>query len=556
MPPPESTDVAGPPGKAAPRGQRRIRAAGPFQANPGFRLLWISNLFFFGGIWTQTLILGWMVFDSTRSEFLLAVFTALRLAPLLLGPLAGALSDRFDRKLVLVVASTWAFLAVAAVAVLAFLGLAHFWVLAAGGFVIGLAQSPSQPARSSYVLDLVGHRQLGNANALNAVATNVTQMIGPAVGGASIALFGAPAALAASALWYVVSLLALLPLKRTRSGITAGHGSVWRMLADGSRAVCGNRLSLAVLLITLSANVFVWPIHQSFMPVFADENLGLDAAGLGALLGSCGAGSVLGSLVIALLGDFRRKGAAFLIGTGIMALVDGFLELERSSGKLEWSAILQKMASDLGFSKILFGLLPKDSQDYENAFIVGNYPAAWREHYDRAGYARVDPTVSHCTQSVLPIFWEPSIYQTRKQHEFFEEASAAGLVYGLTMPLHGARGELGALSLSVEAENRAEANRFIESVLPTLWMLKDYALQSGAGLAFEHPVSKPVVLTSREKEVLQWCAIGKTSWEISVICNCSEANVNFHMGNIRRKFGVTSRRVAAIMAVNLGLITL
>ncbi|MER0905827.1 LuxR family transcriptional regulator [Pseudomonas aeruginosa] len=209
-----------------------------------------------------------------------------------------------------------------------------------------------------------------------------------------------------------------------------------------------------------------------------------------------------------------------------------------------------------GFSKILFGLLPKDSQDYENAFIVGNYPAAWREHYDRAGYARVDPTVSHCTQSVLPIFWEPSIYQTRKQHEFFEEASAAGLVYGLTMPLHGARGELGALSLSVEAENRAEANRFMESVLPTLWMLKDYALQSGAGLAFEHPVSKPVVLTSREKEVLQWCAIGKTSWEISVICNCSEANVNFHMGNIRRKFGVTSRRVAAIMAVNLGLITL
>ncbi|MBH8626180.1 cobalamin biosynthesis protein [Pseudomonas aeruginosa] len=223
---------------------------------------------------------------------------------------------------------------------------------------------------------------------------------------------------------------------------------------------------------------------------------------------------------------------------------------------LLWSAILQKMASDLGFSKILFGLLPKDSQDYENAFIVGNYPAAWREHYDRAGYARVDPTVSHCTQSVLPIFWEPSIYQTRKQHEFFEEASAAGLVYGLTMPLHGARGELGALSLSVEAENRAEANRFMESVLPTLWMLKDYALQSGAGLAFEHPVSKPVVLTSREKEVLQWCAIGKTSWEISVICNCSEANVNFHMGNIRRKFGVTSRRVAAIMAVNLGLITL
>ncbi|WP_265183986.1 LuxR C-terminal-related transcriptional regulator [Pseudomonas aeruginosa] len=46
------------------------------------------------------------------------------------------------------------------------------------------------------------------------------------------------------------------------------------------------------------------------------------------------------------------------------------------------------------------------------------------------------------------------------------------------------------------------------------------------------------------------------NWSGAPSCNCSEANVNFHMGNIRRKFGVTSRRVAAIMAVNLGLITL
>ncbi len=239
-----------------------------------------------------------------------------------------------------------------------------------------------------------------------------------------------------------------------------------------------------------------------------------------------------------------------------MALVDGFLELERSSGKLEWSAILQKMASDLGFSKILFGLLPKDSQDYENAFIVGNYPAAWREAGGR-GFLEELVLLSRLVDGRFPENRQYALGTVTDRRVDPRVASpVVMLVYGLTMPLHGARGELGALSLSVEAENRAEANRFMESVLPTLWMLKDYALQSGAGLAFEHPVSKPVVLTSREKEVLQWCAIGKTSWEISVICNCSEANVNFHMGNIRRKFGVTSRRVAAIMAVNLGLITL
>ena len=43
--------------------------------NPRFRLLWTSNLFFFGGVWTQTLVLGWLVYEMTRSDFLVAVFT-------------------------------------------------------------------------------------------------------------------------------------------------------------------------------------------------------------------------------------------------------------------------------------------------------------------------------------------------------------------------------------------------------------------------------------------------------------------------------------------------
>jgi hypothetical protein len=55
----------------------------PLLTNRDFRFLWISNLFFFGGAWTQTLVLGWLVYESTHSEFAMAVFTAVRLAPLL-----------------------------------------------------------------------------------------------------------------------------------------------------------------------------------------------------------------------------------------------------------------------------------------------------------------------------------------------------------------------------------------------------------------------------------------------------------------------------------------
>ncbi|MGX1176358.1 helix-turn-helix transcriptional regulator [Pseudomonas sp. R151218B TE3479] len=61
-------------------------------------------------------------------------------------------------------------------------------------------------------------------------------------------------------------------------------------------------------------------------------------------------------------------------------------------------------------------------------------------------------------------------------------------------------------------------------------------------------------LTNREKEFLQWSEAGKSSWEIAVIVHCSEANVNYHFNNIRRKFGVSSRHLAGKIARERGLI--
>ena len=65
---------------------------------------------------------------------------------------------------------------------------------------------------------------------------------------------------------------------------------------------------------------------------------------------------------------------------------------------------------------------------------------------------------------------------------------------------------------------------------------------------------KAIKLTAREKEVLQWTAIGKSSWEIAQIIQCTEAGVNYHFCNIRRKFGVRSRWIAMVMALEQGLI--
>jgi DNA-binding CsgD family transcriptional regulator len=66
----------------------------------------------------------------------------------------------------------------------------------------------------------------------------------------------------------------------------------------------------------------------------------------------------------------------------------------------------------------------------------------------------------------------------------------------------------------------------------------------------------PPNLSTKEQEILKWCAIGKSSWEIGRILNCSEAGVNYHFCNIRRKFGVNSRWLALIKALEMGMIHL
>lgn len=70
------------------------------------------------------------------------------------------------------------------------------------------------------------------------------------------------------------------------------------------------------------------------------------------------------------------------------------------------------------------------------------------------------------------------------------------------------------------------------------------------------PAAPEVVLTVKEHEVLHWAALGKSAWEISRIQGRTEAAVNFHLCNIRRKFGVNSMRAALVLAIDQGVIAL
>ncbi len=94
----------------------------------------------------------------------------------------------------------------------------------------------------------------------------------------------------------------------------------------------------------------------------------------------------------------------------------------------------------------------------------------------------------------------------------------------------------------------------IDTALPNLVLMRDLVIDTSQRHLSAHAQTLIPKLTPRERECLKWTALGKSTWEISHILNCSEAVVNFHMKNIRAKFGVNSRRAAAVIATQLGLI--
>ncbi|KWV77500.1 MULTISPECIES: helix-turn-helix transcriptional regulator [Pseudomonas] len=229
-------------------------------------------------------------------------------------------------------------------------------------------------------------------------------------------------------------------------------------------------------------------------------------------------------------------------------------ELSSDDGVDSWFAKLQKITSDRGFDKVLFGLAQRNHQDPGAVLIVDNYPVQWRADYDSAKYTTIDPVVAHSAQHCTPLVWADSMYKNSVQQAFREEAYSYGLIHGVSIPMHGPRGEFGVFSLSLDAETPASARSHIAQEMSNLVFIKDIVLQSATTFAFDSATPNIPSLTSQEKDILRWCYNGKTSWEISIIFGCSEANINFHIGKITRKLGVSSRRAAVLLAINAGLI--
>lgn len=231
-------------------------------------------------------------------------------------------------------------------------------------------------------------------------------------------------------------------------------------------------------------------------------------------------------------------------------VMDDLIQLCETEHFDDWLERLKTLTRKLGYANFLLGIKPAPSAASQQVLIYSDYPVAWRDRYEAQAYATVDPIVRHCLNANRPLLWNREHYRQPSESAFFEEAAVHELQQGLALPLHGPRGEAGMLCL--KPEHGESAGTMIRS-LPMATLLRDYAMERVLKAPTEH--GSTVHLTHREKEVLQWSAVGKTTWEIAMILSCTTSAIDFHFKNIRRKFQVSSRQMAVLKAIQQKLIT-
>ena len=290
--------------------------------NVDYQRLLLSNGLWWATIFMEGTVLGWLVLDLTNSPWLVALVGFCRSVPFpVLGFFNGSLIDRFGRRRIIIAAQTLNLLAYLTISALLWLDLLAIWHLALASFVVGACWALDWPARRALMPDLVGKERTLDAMLLENLSQNVARILGPALAGVLIAIYGALGCFISMALISLTTLLVLHTLSQQpipRNSMRP-QLSPWTVIGETLRYARHHQAILGVLLVTAVMNLFVFP-YMTLLSVFARDVLYQGPVGLGFLGTGSGIGAFLGLyLIIKLRGRFSQ-GWIFVVGTSFMSL--------------------------------------------------------------------------------------------------------------------------------------------------------------------------------------------------------------------------------------------
>ena len=279
-----------------------------------FRLYWIGVVVSVIGWQLQFLGVGWLVYRITGSPLFLGLVGLFTAAPTIaLTLVGGVIADRMNRLHLLKITQATSGVSSFILATLTATGTVQIWHVLLLAAVNGTVQAFDTPARQALLPDLVEKEDLLNAVALSSAAWQVARVVGPALAGALIAIFGEAICFYTTSIGYGVMLLMLTWIKISARKTMTERQNVWRNLVGGLVFVARTPLFAIIIGLTCTNSLFGMS-YNTLMPAFARDILHAGARGYGLLMTAGGVGAIIGSFVLATWGARVRRSSLLMAG--------------------------------------------------------------------------------------------------------------------------------------------------------------------------------------------------------------------------------------------------
>ncbi len=285
---------------------KRLRSVGrrTFSALsiPNFRRYFYGQSTSLIGTWMQSVAQSWLVYTLTHSSTALGFVIALQTLPvLILGPYGGVIADRVDKRRLMIVLQSIMGVQALVLGLLAVTHVVRFWEICVLAVILGLNNTFENPARQSFVREMVGGEEVRNAVSLNSTMVNAARAVGPAVAGLLIATVGVGVCFLVNAVSFVAVVYSLTSMDKGALRPSEPTGRQKGQLREGFRYVAKEpRLGVPLLMMAI-VGMLAYEF-QVTLPVVARQTFHGGAATYGLLTAAMGAGAVLGGLVTATRG--------------------------------------------------------------------------------------------------------------------------------------------------------------------------------------------------------------------------------------------------------------
>ena len=293
-----STPIDLPPPPLTPTALSLLRAF----RHRNYRLFFSGQLVSLMGTWMQSVAQGWLVYTMTHSPLLLGLTSFCSQVPVFfIAPFGGTISDRVDRRRLLIVTQGLSMLQAAVLATLTLTHVVKVWEIVALAFSMGLINAFDVPTRQAFTIEMVGRDDLRNAIALNSVMFNLARVIGPSAAGLIVAFAGEGVCFALNAFSYA-AVLASLVFMQVAVRPRPAHEHPLREMQAGFVYAWRTR-PIRVALMLVAASSCFGAAYLALMPAIARDVLHQGSEGLGFLMASVGVGALCGAYVLSRVHD-------------------------------------------------------------------------------------------------------------------------------------------------------------------------------------------------------------------------------------------------------------